>query len=529
MTTGSARGDIPKTTTAAGPPAAQAPPGAVARPGSSGFSDVDLAAEAGMGGGSYVPPAAPVDAAPTRRSLLGQALYDTFGRTGARVGALWIAIVAVLGVFAPFIANSHPIAMRSADGTLSFPILRSLGPVDVSIVVFFAYAVWVILRRSMTATERVVALLWPVLVTTGVVLAVKYAPSLVMFGIYRPASWGGGAGVAGWTWVVLVNLAALLLTAAAVGALVVFSVNFFRATARRPAVIAGAVVTALAMTAVSFTVRPPVNVIYEHYREVEKAGQAKWMVRTIIPYSPNDRLRDRPNEILQPPSKVHWLGTTEFGEDMLSRMLHACRVTLAIGLIATGISTAIGIVVGGLLGYYGGWVDLIGMRLVEIVEAIPRLILLLIVMVSFGRSLYLMMVVIGLVVWTSDARFIRAEFLKLRNLDFVQAAVAAGLGRMSIVFRHMLPNGVSPVLVNASFGVAWAILYESTLSFLGLGLGPDDPSWGQLLEQARKGGTGFNWWIATFPGLAIFLTVFAYILIGESMRDAIDPKLQKRD
>jgi peptide/nickel transport system permease protein len=210
-------------------------------------------------------------------------------------------------------------------------------------------------------------------------------------------------------------------------------------------------------------------------------------------------------------------------------MLHACRVTLAIGLIATGISTAIGIVVGGLLGYYGGWVDLIGMRLVEIVEAIPRLILLLIVMVSFGRSLYLMMVVIGLVVWTSDARFIRAEFLKLRNLDFVHAAVAAGLGRRSIIFRHMLPNGVAPVLVEASFGVASAILYESVLSFLGLGLGPDDPSWGQLLEQSMKGGTGFNWWIATFPGLAIFLTVFAYILIGEAMRDAIDPKLQKRD
>jgi peptide/nickel transport system permease protein len=214
---------------------------------------------------------------------------------------------------------------------------------------------------------------------------------------------------------------------------------------------------------------------------------------------------------------------------MLSRMLHACRVTLAIGLIATGISTAVGIVVGGLLGYYGGWVDLIGMRLVEIVEAIPTLILLLIVMVSFGRSLYLMMVVIGLVVWTSDARFIRAEFLKLRNLDFVQAAVAAGLGRTAIIFRHMLPNGVAPVLVRASFGVASAILYESVLSFLGLGLGPDDPSWGQLLEQSMKGGTGFNWWIATFPGLAIFLTVFAYILIGEAMRDAIDPKLQKRD
>ena len=193
------------------------------------------------------------------------------------------------------------------------------------------------------------------------------------------------------------------------------------------------------------------------------------------------------------------------------------------------VSSVIGVAVGGLMGYYAGALDLFGMRVLEIIEAIPRLILLLIITVFFGRSLYLMMVVIGLVSWTENARFIRAEFLKLRKLDFVQAAVAAGLRRWSIIFRHMLPNGIAPVLVSASFGIAGAILLESILSFLGLGLGPDDPSWGQLLEQARTGGTGFNWWIATFPGMAIFLTVFSYILIGEAMRDAIDPKLQKRD
>jgi peptide/nickel transport system permease protein len=137
------------------------------------------------------------------------------------------------------------------------------------------------------------------------------------------------------------------------------------------------------------------------------------------------------------------------------------------------------------------------------------------------------MITIGLVSWTSDARFIRAEFLRLRGQDFVQAAHAAGLPLRNILFRHLLPNGIAPVLVNASFGVATAILLESVLSFLGLGLEATDPSWGQLLNQARTGGTGFNWWIATFPGLAIFLTVFAYILIGEAMRDAIDPKLKK--
>ena len=522
MTTGRAAGDIP----------ASSPPDG-ARAGSSGFSTVDLAADGGSyGGGSYVPPGAPLDKAPARRSLLGQALRDTFGQTGARLGAAWIGLVAVLGVFAPFLANTHPILFREKGGTLTSPLLGSLGPVDVAIVVYFAYAVWLIFRKNMTALERVVALLWPVLSVTAVVLAARLGFGLLTFSTYRPPWLGGGGGVGAalsWTWVILVNLAALLLAVAAAGALVVFTLNFFRSAAARPAVLAGAVVTTLAMAAVSFAVRSPVNVVYERYREMEKAGRVDRVVRTVIPYSPNDRLRDRPEETLNAPSRTHWLGTTEFGEDMLSRMLHACRVTLAIGLIATGISTAVGIVVGGIMGYYGRWVDLLGMRLVEIIEAIPRIILLLIVMVSFGRSLYLMMIVIGLVVWTSDARFIRAEFLKLRNLDFVQAAVASGLSRRSIIFRHMLPNGVSPVLVNASFGVAWAILYESVLSFLGLGLGPDDPSWGQLLEQARKGGTGFNWWIATFPGLAIFLTVFAYILIGESMRDAIDPKLQKRE
>jgi peptide/nickel transport system permease protein len=138
-----------------------------------------------------------------------------------------------------------------------------------------------------------------------------------------------------------------------------------------------------------------------------------------------------------------------------------------------------------------------------------------------------MMAIIGLVNWTNDARFIRAEFLRLRRQDFVQAAIASGLPRRSIIFRHMLPNGITPVLVNMPFEIAAAILYESTLSFLGLGL-VDEPSWGQLLNQARSGGEGLVWWIATTPGLAIFLTVLSYNLIGEAVRDALDPKLRKR-
>jgi peptide/nickel transport system permease protein len=177
------------------------------------------------------------------------------------------------------------------------------------------------------------------------------------------------------------------------------------------------------------------------------------------------------------------------------------------------------------MGYFSGIFDIIGMRLVEIFEAIPVLFLLLTFVAFFGRNLYVMMVIIGITGWTGYARFVRAEFLRLRQQEFVLAAIASGLPLYSILFRHILPNGIAPVLVAASFGVASAILAEATLSFLGLGL-VDDPSWGQMLNQAVQAAT-FNWWMAAFPGGAIFLTVFAYNLIGEAMRDAVDPYLKK--
>jgi peptide/nickel transport system permease protein len=466
-----------------------------------------------------------------RRSLLGQALYDTFGQFGAKLGAVWIAVIALVSVLAPFIASSHPIVMREKGGALTSPMLRSLTPVDVSLVILAAYAVWVFARRPQ-APRALALMLWPLAVVVTIVFIAMYGKTLATFQTYRPPWLAGHTGfkaALGWSWVAFVNAVCL---AAAVGlfiAVVVATRKFFVAVGRSAYDVSGALVTAVLMLAAAFAVDPPQNPVYERYREQEKAGQLELVVRTVIPFSPNDRLRDQTDVILKPPSRAHWLGTTQYSEDMLSRMLHACRVALAIGIIATGIATVIGIVVGGAMGYYSGTVDLLGMRVVEIIEAIPTLILLLIVTVFFGRSLYLMMIVIGLVTWPPDARFIRAEFLKLRNLDFVQAALAAGLPRRSIIFRHMLPNGVAPVLVSASFGIASAILLESTLSFLGLGLGPDDPSWGQLLNQARSGGRGFSWWIATFPGFAIFLTVFAYILIGEALRDAIDPRLRKRD
>lgn len=277
-----------------------------------------------------------------------------------------------------------------------------------------------------------------------------------------------------------------------------------------------------------FVLAPPSLTVYEQYREKEAQGAYDWVIRAPIPYSAKDYQRDRGDTGLQPPlahDSDHWLGTEENGADVLSRMIHAARIALGIGFVATGIAMLIGVVIGGLMGYFSGVVDMIGMRLVEIFEAIPTLFLLLTFVAFFGRSLYIMMVIIGITSWPGYARYIRAEFLKLRQQEFVQAAIAAGLPLPSILFRHMLPNGIAPLLVAASFGVASAILAEATLSFLGLGL-VDDPSWGQMLNQAVRSST-FNWWMAVFPGGAIFLTVFAYNLVGEALRDAIDPFLKK--
>ncbi|WP_017940832.1 MULTISPECIES: ABC transporter permease [unclassified Thioalkalivibrio] len=273
------------------------------------------------------------------------------------------------------------------------------------------------------------------------------------------------------------------------------------------------------------TVSPPSLVIHEQYREAERMGEYQTVIRAPIPYSPRDYLRDYADTGLEAPredpDRVHWFGTDDTGADVLSRMIHASRIALSIGFIATGIALGIGVILGGLMGYFSGIVDMIGMRLVEIFEAIPTLFLLLTFVAFFGRSLYLMMLIIGLTSWSGYARYVRAEFLRLRQQDFVQGAIASGLSLPSILFRHMLPNGIAPILVAASFGVASAILAEATLSFLGLGL-VDDPSWGQMLNQAVQSST-FNWWMAAFPGGAIFLTVFAYNLIGEALRDAVDP------
>ncbi|MGN6727513.1 MAG: ABC transporter permease [Tepidisphaeraceae bacterium] len=290
----------------------------------------------------------------------------------------------------------------------------------------------------------------------------------------------------------------------------------------------------LAIGSVSYAAldrRSDALMVYEQYREAAAEGHVQWALHTPIPFSPRDYERDRPYDVNDPapnaPSRRHWMGTEQNGGDIASRMIHACRIALSVGFIAEGVSLLIGVTIGGLMGYFAGAVDLLGMRLIEIFSSIPQLYLLLTFVAFFGRNLYLIMLIIGLTSWTGYAAFIRAQFLSLRNQDFVQAARAIGLPTWRVVFLHMLPNGISPVLVSATFGVASAIMSESALSFLGVGL-VDDPSWGQMLNQAL-GESRFYWWLGMFPGLAIFMTVLAYNVIGESLRDALDPRSFKRE
>ncbi|MGB9627125.1 MAG: oligopeptide ABC transporter permease [Thermodesulfobacteriota bacterium] len=230
---------------------------------------------------------------------------------------------------------------------------------------------------------------------------------------------------------------------------------------------------------------------------------------------------------LKPPSSEHYLGTDQLGRDVFSRMLYGSRVSLSVGFVAVAISILIGILVGALAGYYGGWVDSVLMRFVDVMLCFPSFFLILTVVALLGPSLFKVMLVIGITSWMGTSRFVRAEFLSLRERDFVQAAKALGVRDRRIIFRHILPNALAPVFVTATLDVATAILVEAGLSFLGFGVQPPAPSWGNILTEGRT--YIFDaWWLTLFPGLAILVTVLSFNLLGEGLRDALDPRLRGR-
>jgi peptide/nickel transport system permease protein len=238
----------------------------------------------------------------------------------------------------------------------------------------------------------------------------------------------------------------------------------------------------------------------------------------IAPYDPS---KIDIKNILVGPSMQHLFGTDDLGRDVLSRMIWGARVSLEVGFVAIGIATLIGILLGAASGFYGGYVDSAIMRAVDIMLSIPTIFLVLAVIAILEPSI--IMIVIGLTSWMEPARLVRAEFISIKEREFVTAARALGASDGRIIFRHILPNGLSPILVSATMGIGGAVLVESALSFLGLGVQPPTPSWGSLLSSG-KDNIEIAWWLSAFPGLAILVTVLGYNLLGEGIRDALDPR-----
>ncbi len=474
------------------------------------------------------------------RGFWADAWSHVVRRWGARFALCWLSLVAFLGLFAPLLANGHPLIWRELDQagsttSVSSPLFRNLSSTDVALVLGALVAVpWVLLGRRKGAMPRVSVRLATVLF--GVALG---AISLIAVGLV--AGWFTGGHAPGWVrdvrgawWLAY---AASAVAAAGVCGVVMLVLPMVSVRTRLGV---AAVVVAIATMAGGIGWQRPLQVF--RYVDAEAAGTGRGAY-VAVPFSPEQRYSElnrlppgstlgegltlRPGSA--PYGRTFALGTDAFGQNVLTHLIYACRLSISIGLVSTGISVLIGVTLGALAGYFGGWVDVLVQRVIEVFMAVPVLFLLIVaagVLPPELRNTYVTMAIIGLFSWTGAARFTRAEFYKLRGQDFVQSARAVGLPLRSILFKHMLPNGVTPVLVDASFAVAAAILAEATLSFLGLGP-VDSASWGKLLSSSMNAEGEFKWWLAVFPGCAIFLTVLSYNLLGEALRDAIDPKLKK--
>ena len=243
----------------------------------------------------------------------------------------------------------------------------------------------------------------------------------------------------------------------------------------------------------------------------------------LVPYDPVAiDLRD----ILAPPSARHWFGTDQLGRDVLSRMIAGAGISLKVGFVATGIAVLIGTILGAVAGYYGRWIDAVIMRFVDVMLCFPTFFLILAVIAFLEPSIWNIMMIIGVTGWMGITRLVRADFISLKERDFVLAARAIGASDLRIIFLHILPNAMTSILVAATLGVAGAILTESALSFLGIGVQPPTPSWGNILT-AGKDNIDIAWWLSLYPGLAILITVLGYNLLGEGIRDALDPRLRR--
>lgn len=255
-----------------------------------------------------------------------------------------------------------------------------------------------------------------------------------------------------------------------------------------------------------------------------KTMQAEKKIMPPIPWAfdeADEDIMDNPAK----PSRSHLMGTDGIGRDLLSRVIHGTGVSLKVGFVSVTISVLIGVMMGALAGFYGGWIDITISRIIEVMQCFPTFFLILTVIALVGPSIWMVMGVIGFTSWTSLARLVRGEFLSLKDREFVLAARVLGASDARIIFRHVLPNALAPVFVSATLGVASAILTESTLSYLGMGVQPPDASWGNLIADGQLY-IRSCWWLAIYPGSMILITVLSYNLFGEGLRDALDPRMR---
>ncbi|NHX36128.1 MULTISPECIES: ABC transporter permease [Halolamina] len=247
---------------------------------------------------------------------------------------------------------------------------------------------------------------------------------------------------------------------------------------------------------------------------------------TIQPFSlaPFDPTNSNFGALNQGPSAAHPFGTDWSGKDILSRVMYGGRYSLTIGVITVGIALSVGVPLGALAGYYGGWIDEVIMRLVDILYAFPFLVLAIALIAVLGQGFWNMITALVLVVWISYARLLRGEVLSVKENEYVTAAKALGARDRSIIFRHVVPNAMAPVIVQATLGIGTVVLNAAALGFLGLGLEPGSPEWGSMLARGRSSLIQGQWWITVFPGLAIFLFVLSINLVGDGVRDAVDPQ-----
>ena len=269
-------------------------------------------------------------------------------------------------------------------------------------------------------------------------------------------------------------------------------------------------------------------------KNLKEKDPESWAVWPLVFQDPFRRVREdewpgrpgNPTGADGRPSRLNLMGTTQNGVDVFAQMVHGTRIAMLVGFVSMGLAATIGIIVGAIAGYFGGWVDIIFSRIIEVVMSIPALVLILAMLAILDKpTIWHIMAVLGCTRWTGIARLTRAEFMKLKQLEYVTAARSLGAGKVRIMFRHILRNALAPILVPIMFGIAAAILIEASLSFLGFGAPPPNPSWGTILNKGRET-IEETWWLIVFPGTAIFLTVLAYNLVGEGIQQATDPRLQ---